>query len=255
MNWTHSSRGLALAALLAIAVLTAGTATAISVSGSSPGASQVGEQVSMTITVEQPFADRPGQWTLGGDTELQNASWTVTTLEQGRTIATNQYGSNTFQQALDIENGATEIEITVEGTVPPLNSGEYNYREPGAENFTVATISSVVDDTNSELNSWSAHRYTDATRSAREAIDDAQAAVANSSSSEAGDTLNTSISLYDDGNFEQAENLADEARSTAEEASGGLPILPIAGGVVVILIIVVGVYYWRSQQSSGHKLQ
>lgn len=255
MNWTHSSKGVALGVLLAITVVMAGTAAAISVTGSPPGESQVGEQVSMTITVDQPFADRPDQWTLGGETQLENASWTVTTLEQGRTIATNEYGGESFQQELDIASGTTEIEIDVEGTVPGIEN--YDYRNPEVEDFTVASVSSVVDGTDSVIESWSVHRYTEASQTAREAIDAAQEAVTDSGSSQAQDTLNTSISLYDQENFDESADLADQARNTAEESSdSGLPIVPIAIGVVAVVVLVGGgYYYWRSRQQPEYKLQ
>ncbi|MFT4933107.1 MAG: hypothetical protein ACI91T_003012 [Natronomonas sp.] len=258
MSWTHSSKGVVLAVLLAVSLLSVGTAAAISISGDAPTETQVGEQVSMNITIEEPFGEQPNQWTLGGSTELQNATWTVNRLSQGRPVeqGVQQYSGQSFNQDLNFENGATTIEITVEGTVPPFTSEAYSYEQPSAENFGIATISSVVDGTNNELESWTAHRYTEDTRSARNTIDEAAAAVANTSSAEAIETLNTSISLYDDGNFDQAENLANEARSTAQQASGGLPLIPIIGVVLVLVVVVGGVFYYRSQQqSSGHKLQ
>lgn len=254
MSWIHSSKGIALGVLLAVSLLSVGTAAAISVSAEEvPGETQVGEQVSMTITINEPFRDAPDEWTLGGETELNNASWTVTTLQQGRPIETDQYSGESFQQDLDIDSDTTEVELVVEGTVPELSN--FSYEDRSVENYTVASVSRVVEGTNNELETWERHRFTEDSQSARQAIAQAERAVANSSSSDAQSQLNTSKEFYRLGEFNSAITNANDAEDTAEQAGGGLPLIPIIGAVVVLAAVVGGVFYYRSQQDTGHKLQ
>jgi hypothetical protein len=252
MNLTHSSKA-ALGVLLAVSLLTAGTAAALTVSADPPEAAEVGQQVSMSITIEQPFEDAPDQWTLRGESGLENPSWTVTTLEQGRNVATNEYGQATFEQNLDIENGATEVQIEVEGTAPEIS--QYSYDDIEVENVTVATVGRATDGTLNEIQTWDVHRYTEGSREARQAIADAEAAVAEASSQEARGILDDAKAFYSNEEWERAVSNAQQAQQTAEQASSGLPLVPIAIGVVVVLVLVGGGLYYRKQRQSGYKLQ
>jgi hypothetical protein len=253
MSWIRSSKGALLGVLLVVSLVAVGTAAAVTVSADAPGEAQVGQDVSMSITIEEPFADAPDQWTLGGDTELENASWTVTTLEQGRTIETNEYGSSSFQQDLNIDSGTTDIEITVEGTAPELT--EFNYDDREVEEFNVATISRVTNGNANELQSWDAHRYTEKSKEARQAIAEAEAAVANVSNEDARNLLDDAKAFYSNEEFDRAISNAGDAQEQAEQAAGGLPLVPIIGVVVVVVLVVAGVLYYRSQQQSDYKLQ
>ncbi len=253
MSWTHSSEAVALGLLLAVSLVTAGTVTAVTIAGEAPDATEVGEDVSMTITIEEPFADAPDQWTLRGDTELEGASWTVTTLEQGRTLETNEYGSSSFEQDLDIESGTTTIEITVEGAAPEMT--EFNYDDVEAEQFTVASMGRATDGNVNVLQSWDIRRFTEDSEEARNAIAEAEEAVAGADSAEAAELLDDAKAFYANEEFDRAIDNAQQAQETAEQASGGLPLIPIAGGAVVLVVVIAGGLYYRSQQQSDYKLQ
>ncbi len=253
MSWTHSSEAVALGLLVTLSLVVAGTAAAVTISGESPDPTQVGEDVSMTITLEEPFADAPDQWTLRGETELADASWTVTTLEQGRTLQTNDYGSATFEQGLNIENGTTTIEITVEGSAPEMEG--FDYDDPSVEQFTVASVGRATGGNVNVLQSWEVRRYTADSQEARQAISEAEGAVEGSGSDEAQNVLEDAKAFYANEEFERAISNAEQAQETAEQASGGLPLIPIAGGAAVLVLLVVGGLYYRSQQQSDYKLQ
>ncbi len=253
MSWIHSSEAVALGILLAASLVAVGPAVAVTVSGDAPEPTEVGEDVSMTITLEEPFANAPDQWTLRGESELDDASWTVTTIEQGRTIATNEYGSATFEQDLDIENGATVVEITVEGSVPEMT--EFNYDNVEAEQFTVASVGRATDGNVNTIQSWEVRRFTQESEEARQAIAEAEEAVAESDSEEAQNLLEDAKAFYANEEFERAIDNAEQAQETAEQANSSLPLIPIAGAVVLLVVLVAGGLYYRKQQQSGYKLQ
>lgn len=253
MNWTHSSRIAVLGVLLAVSLASAGTAAAITVSADAPDEAEVGEQVSMTVTIEQPFEDAPDQWTLRGETELDDASWTVTTIEQGRTIDTAEYGNATFEQDLDIESGATRVDITVEGAAPEIS--RYSYDNIEVENATVASIGRATNGNVNDIATWNVHRFTEQSQQARQAISDAEAAAADVSNQELQTTLDDAKAFYGNEEWQRAISNAEDAERQAEEASSSLPIIPIAGGVVVLIALIAGGLYYRKQQQSGYKLQ
>jgi hypothetical protein len=251
MSWIHSSKGAILGALLVCSLVAVGTAAAVSVSGDAPAPAENGTEVSMSVTIEDPFANAPDQWTLRGDTELVEANWNVEVLNQGRLVTRNDAAGANFTQPLNFDDGATTVNVTVTGTVPTLST--FDYENKSAENYLVMSLAQQSG--NAVDQRWSAHRYTAESDSARQAIDDAQSAV-----EEAGgageDDLDQAINAYDAGNFDNAESLADDAQTAAEESQGGLPIVLI-GGVVVVLLLVVGggYYYYQSQQGGDYKLQ
>ncbi|QPV64371.1 hypothetical protein I7X12_07090 [Halosimplex litoreum] len=257
MSWIRSSKSAALVALLALSLAAVGTAGAISVSpGEVPNETQVGETVTTTVTVDDPFVDMNDQWTLQGSTELTNVSWTVTVLQQGEEVDQASYGEQSFEQALNASNGGDTVEIALTGDTPAVENYTYEPRET----YTLYDFASVQGSSTSDLNATSVHHYTNASDSARLAIDDASEAInASSGNSDAENLLNNAISAYENGNFGNAEDLAGQAQNQAEQAQQSAQrnqtILMGVGALVVLAIVVGGVYYWRSNQNEPTKLQ
>mgnify|MGYP000123806774 CR=1 FL=1 len=251
MSWIHSSKGVVLGVLLAVSLVAVGTAAAATVSGSAPAATAEGETVSTTATVEEPFRDMPDQWTLQGTTDLENASWTVTVSAQGDEVDTQSFSGGSFTYDLDRQTGATTVEIDVTGEVPALNT--FDYGNPAAENYTAASVGQSSGDTMTAMATFEGHRYTSApgdavgSQEARAAIDEAV-----ESAGEDNGNVQQAISAYNNGNFENAVSLAEDAESGAQTSQ----LLMIGAGVVVVLLLVGGgVYYWRQNRDKGHKLQ
>lgn len=258
MNWTHSSKGVALAALLAITVVMAGTATAISVSGDLPDPGQEGSEVSMEVTIESPMENQPSEWSLVGDTELENPTWFIEVKDSaGNTIEEQQsVEASEITQSLSAEAPVpSEITVRVSGNVPEIGEEDFNYEDISAENYTVMQLTQGGERT-LEGGEFRSHRYDsdEDHRNAREALDQASEAVAESDSDQAREDLDRAIAFYNSGDLENAIDLAEDAENSAEQSDN--TILLLGGGVVVVLVLLGGgFYYWRSQQESEYKLQ
>jgi hypothetical protein len=242
MSWIRSSKAAALGVLFVVALAAVGTATAVTVQADDPEPMAVGSSVEYTATVQEPFRDAPDQWALEGETELGNATWTVQVTAQGDPVTTEDYQGQSFSHDLDSATGATEIEVTVSGDVRSI--GEYDYDDYAEENFTLAALSRGAG---AELDTITATRYTEESREARQAIDSAIEAVGGTN-----DAIERAISSYNNGNFENAIGLAEDAQSGAQ--SGQLLLYAVIA-VVVLAVVGGGVYYYRQQQDQGYKLQ
>ncbi|WP_436926813.1 hypothetical protein [Halosimplex amylolyticum] len=257
MSWTRSSKSAALVVLLALSLAAAGTAGAISVqAGEVPEDSRVGETVTTTVTIEDPFVDMNDQWTLQGSTELENVSWTITVLQQGERVEQYNFGEQSFEQELNASNGGDTVEVELTGDTPAVEN--YTYEPP--ETYTLYDFDAVEGSSTSGLNATQVHHYTNDSRDARTAIDDAAAAINESGgNSDAENDLNQAISAYENSNFENAQSLAGDAQSQAEQAQQSAQrtqtILMGVGALLVLLVVVGGVYYWRSNQDQPTKLQ
>jgi len=253
MSWIRSSRTAALGVLLAIALLTAGTAAAIQVSGDAPDSAQVGEEVSMEVEITEPFADPlPNQWTLRGDSELNNADWTITAEDNtGDTVAR----SDTNELDLNSNDSIVSITVEIRGEVPDGIS--FNYEDREQENYKAVEILRVTEAGAERVSDdaiWTAHRYTQESQEARASIDEAQEAVEQAGSGE--DELQRAIDVYDNGNFETAMELADDAKSTAEGDERTSQIILIGGSVVVLVALAGGgAYAWKRRQRDTNKLR
>jgi len=252
MNSTHYSR--ATVALLCVVGLlaVAGTAGAFTVStdGSVPNETAVGSEVSVTYVIEDPYDGPPNEYTLEGETELENVSWTVEVLDQGDSVDQATYGNQTFSQPMnrDGDQNGDEVHITLEGTVPAVENYTYEPRE----NYTVASLSRVTGSNEEQFRTDSAHHYTEDSREARQAIDDAGTAIEDAGgNSEAENLRGNAISAYENDNFENAISLANQAQNTAEQAQQSqqtTQTLLLAGGALVVLLLLgSGGYYLYSQ--------
>lgn len=256
MSWIRSSKGATLVALLALLLAAAGPAGALTVTDETDFTeSRAGTEVSTTVVIDDPFTENE-EWTLRGTTELENVSWTVEVLDQGNQLNSTIYGDQTFEQGLVLDNGGDEVRIELTGTTPAVEN--YTYDPP--QTYTLWELVSITGSSESTLNATEVHHYTNDSREARRAIDNATMAINGSGgNAEARDTLNSSISSYDNGNFGNAIDLADDAESQAEQVEQSqqqTQTLLYAGvGVVVLALVGGGIYYWRSNQGPDTKLQ
>ncbi|WP_459191578.1 hypothetical protein [Halosimplex sp. J119] len=254
MSWTRSSKSAALIALLALSLAAAGTAGAISVqAGDVPQESRVGETVTTTVTIEDPFVDMNDQWTLQGNTELENVSWTITVLQQGERVDQYNSGDQSFEQGLNASNGGDTVEVELTGTTPAIQNYTYEPRET----YTLYDFDAVEGSSTSGLNATSVHHYTNASKSARQAIDEAAAAVNGSGTGQ--NDLDQAIASYENGVFDNAESNAQDAIDAAEQAEQSeqrnQTILMAVGALIVLGLIAGGIYYWRANQDEPTKLQ
>jgi len=228
----------------------AGTASAFTVSAEGvPSESAVGEEVSVTYTIDDPFTDAPNEWTLAGETELENVSWTVTVLRAGSQVSQETYGDQAFEKGLDIDNNGDQVRVELVGTTPAV--GNYTY-DP-EERYQVASLSQVSGSNEEEFQNDTAHHYTEESKSARQAIGDAESAIdAAGGNAEAEELVASAVSSYENGNFENAENLAGQAQTQAEQSQQNQQrnqmLLMGAGALLVLLLLGGGGYYLYTQQ-------
>ncbi|GCF13178.1 hypothetical protein Harman_11130 [Haloarcula mannanilytica] len=242
------------AALLCVVALlaTAGTASAFSVSADGvPSETAVDEEVSVTYTIDDPFTDAPNEWTLSGSTELQNVSWTVTVLRAGDQVDQETYGDQSFEQDLNIDNNGDQVRIELVGTTPAVS----NYTYDPAQSYQVASLSRISGNNEDEFRNDTAHHYTEESQATRQAIDDAQAAIDEAGGNEeAEELINSAISSYENENFQNAQDLAGQAQSQAEQAQQSAQTqrtLLMAGGALVVLLLLVGGGYYAYTQMGG----
>jgi len=254
MSSIHSSDLLVLGIVLAVVLGTAAPATAVSLSGDAPDATETGEEVTMEVTLTEPFDDS-NQWVLKGETELENANWEVEVLDVAGDEITRQGATGqSFEQELNSEDGVAEVIITVEGEVPELDA--FNYEDIEEEEYVAMELSRGVGDSETTLETYNAHRFTEDSNEARQALDEASEAVEASGSEEAQTQFDNAVEAYNAGEFELAMNLAEEAQNNANEAGQTRQFLLVGGAAVVVVLVLGGaVYLYRSRQDDTYKLQ
>jgi hypothetical protein len=250
MNSIPSSK---LAVLLALVVVASGTAAALSVSGTAPEPAAEGSEVSMNTSISQPFQDAPDRYTLRGTTELDNATFTIEVLNQGRLVTSETTGGPSFEQPLNIEDGATRVNVSVAGRTPALEN--FSYRNQSVENYTALRLERTSGGAATTIETYRSHRYTEASLAARQAIDNASAIITEDSSEQTRNRLNQAISAYNGTEFALAQELAGEAQGLAQEEQSGLPITLIGGAVLVLVLVVGAAVYLRSGGDDDYKLQ
>jgi len=236
--------------------LLVGAVGAVTVSEASvPSTAEVNSDQSATLVLTDLYQNPDAeQWTLVGETELRNVTWRVQVVDQGGTqIGQSTYTRQTFEHDVNIESGAAELRISITGTVPTI--GNYTY-EP-QESFLMATLThSQPGGTSETIQSYEVPHYTIESRDARQAIDDAQAAIETMGGhQEANETLDSAIQAYEGGNFELAVDLANSAEDTANQAqstqSRNRLILLAVGALVLIGVIIGAVIYWRRSRTQS----
>ena len=258
-SWSRFSK-------LAVVCLLALSAASVPVAGVSVGDStvtsdaEVGEQITATVTLTELYQDPQLEtWTLEGQTELTDVTWTVEYYDQtGARVDQQSFDGQSFSGAqVSAEKGTSEVRVRITGTVPEVT--EYSYDPP--QSFTVLDLTQAREGGSSnDIDSWSATHYTQESREARNAIDDAAAAVEEVNSQSAEQDLQRAIEAYngDGDEFGLAADLATQAQEDAEQTRQSNRLTRLAlygvGGLVVIGLLVGGVLYWRSQQGGPDKL-
>lgn len=233
-----------------------GVAGAVAIADhNAPAEAEVGSAQEATFTLEDLYTDYDS-WTLRGETELTNVTWTVEKRNAGdQTIAGNSYDGQQFNESIALDQDTVTVLVQIQGTVPEITNYTYTPREQ----FTFASFEMVREQGASEaIGSHETFHYSQDNQAARDAISQAETAIENAGGHESAEqTLNNSISAYENGNFENAIDLAQQAQSTATEASQSQEQrrqLLIGIGILIVLGIVIGAVYWYRKHKTGAKL-
>ena len=259
-SWNHSSR---LTAALAVCLLVAAAvapAAAVSVAETdAPDSAEVGKEVEVTITLSELYKDPSlEQWELGGETELENPTWTIVYYDQtGSKVDQESFGRQEFtSDSVTASDGVAEVKVKLTGVAPEVSEYSYDPRQT----FTAATVNQIPPGGSvNEITTTDIHHYTAESQDAREALDSAATAMEDAGNpAEAEETFGLAVSAYQSGNFDNAQKLADEAKTQAEQAQSTANrnrlLLMGAGALLVIGAAVGGFFYWRSQQDSTDRL-
>lgn len=243
-----------LVAGLLVSSLAVGSAAAVESSPEElPEESEVGTEYEATFELTDLF-DEFEQWTLNGETELDNVTWTIRQYDQaGNQIRQTSVDGQSFNEDINIEDGTSRVEVRVTGTTPEIGNLSYDPEE----RFAVANFTQVREGgTQNEIASHDAHHYTNESKQARNAIDNASTVVEGSGDQEAQQTLQSAISAYEAGNFENAINLAERAEDEATETQTRRNFLLYGAAAVVVLLVLGGAYYlYKSRQQSPSRLR
>jgi hypothetical protein len=265
MSWTHSSKVIALGVLLAVALGAAGTAAAISFTDDSiPDETQENESVTWTVTMEEPYNGPPSdEYTLRAKTDLSNADITLTArdLDQNTVAQTSEESNQAdilISKAGAYDNDVADVVIEVSGKVPTVSA--WNYEDKSAENFLGLELTRVEGGDEITLAegdaTWEVHRFNEDSKEAREAIASAEEVVSDSGNEDAQSRLDEAKVHYNNGEFQNAIDAADEAENTAESEGETTQLLLMAGGVVLVIALLGGgLYVWRQQKDDTNKLQ
>lgn len=255
MNWSHCSRALLVSFVLLTAAVVPATAVSTDKQGV-PGEAEVGSEVTATYTFTELYSEYES-WTLHGETNLTGVTWTVRKLDQaGNQVDQNSYDGQEVDSAVDISEDTARVVVRVSGTVPAVENFSYD----PAEEFTLARFElHRQGGTSQDLAGDDVHHYTEDSKEARDEIDEARTAVEDGGNQQAERDLQNAISAYDDGSFDLAVELANDAEEQANRARSNrdrTQLLLFGGiGVVSLLLVVGGVFYYRSRRETYDKLR
>jgi hypothetical protein len=247
----------ALAAMATPGAAISGTAEEV------PEASTVGSQVTATVTLSELYRNPSlEQWQLTGETALTDVTWTLVYLDQtGAKVGQESFDGRTFDGAtIDASEDVAEVEVRIRGTVPSFE--QYSY-EPRQTFELMRLAQTRQGGSTTDIGTWTVNYFTAASEAARTDLNEARAAIERASAAGADTaaaerTFANAVDAYENGNFELAVTLAEEARSAAGSAqqSNQLSQLAVyaAGGLALVGVVVGGVLYWRSQQETYDRL-
>lgn len=263
MNWSRSSEAALAALALSLLVLSLAAAPAAAVSVSSegvPGSAEVGAKASATYTFTGLY-DQYDNWTLEGHTELRQVTWTVTLYDQtGSRIARETYNGQTFAQRIAASEDVNRVTVEITGQAPQV--ANFSYRPP--QSALLAQFSqSQQGGTSTVLSTDRIRPHTEQSQRARTAISRAERAVedanaAGASTDEAERLLSNAVSAFDNGNFGNAVDLAEQAEEAAGTAVQSRQTITYAiYGVVALvglLALAGGAYWYRNNRKTGDPL-
>jgi len=256
MSLIPSSKGTTALVALVIAMAAVGTAAAVTAPDiSAPDEAQVGEEVSVSVTLTNLYSDND-EWTLRGTTQLTNVTgWEVTKVRPAGNTTEQYTGQDTFETGISRSDNVTDVVVTITGDAPPIE--EFQYDPP--QQFEAAKLAQAVGQGESNIETVQVHHYTNESRQALNAIRDAEEAVSGTDNADAQSYFQNAVDFYETGNFDQAISNAEQAEETANEAKNSEEtttlILYGVGALVVLALIGGGVYYYRNQQDSYDKLR
>ncbi len=233
-----------------------GVAGAVAIADhNAPTEVEVGTAQEATFTIEDLYTDY-NSWTLRGETELTNVTWTIEKQNAGdETIAGNSYDGQQVNESVALDQDTVTVLVQIRGTVPPITNYTYTPREQ----FIFASFQLVREEGASEtISTHESFHYSEENQAARDAIAQAETAIENAGGHQSAEqTLNNSISAYENGNFDNAIDLAQQAESSATSASESQEQrrqLLIGLGILIVLGIVIGAVYWYRKNKTGAKL-
>ena len=250
-----------LALVLLVFLAAVAPAAAVSVSGEDvPEAVEVGEPQDVTYTITDLYSNYD-TWTLEGHTDLEHVTWTVTTYDVGGAqIDQTEYNGQNVSHTISKDDDVAEVTVRLQGTPPEWTEWSYD----PAQTLTLASFQETQQGgASSTLQTDEARPYTEASQAARDSIASATASIEDASASganteEAQSLLENAVSAYDNGNFENAQSLAEQAQNRAEGAQQSTQqtttLLMVGGGVVVLLLIAGLVYWYLNQRETYDKL-
>jgi hypothetical protein len=149
------------------------------------------------------------------------------------------------------------VTIEVSGEIPEIDEEELNYENIDEERYTALELLRT-DDGETTLETWRSHRWQADSRheEARQALDDARNALEGVSDDNAQEDFSNAKAFYNQGDFDRAISLAEDAQTQAEQGGGDDQLLLIGGALVVVVLLAGGgVYYYRSGGDDSYKLQ